>query len=212
MQDSRGLCGTNLMFWRKGGKGYGTSLDALEVYTLEEAQAQHDRRESDVPLLKSLVDELSITAVDFQVLPESGLTDENDEYVIQNNGRWNGNDIQFLGSTEKHAETYNYANAAIFRGDDADAYYQSSNDFTVFSKASIDKIAHRTFQIENFNKRKMCTTPGIKLVKPKRVRSTMGKSRGNCPECGKITWDFNPHENAYCEDHSCSYQAAAWWT
>ena len=38
----------------------------------------------------------------------------------------------------------------------------------------------------------------IRLRKPKRYRPTTGKVRGNCPKCGKITWDFNPESNSYC--------------
>ena len=42
---------------------YGTNLDNLHIYTLEEAQIDHNRRETDIPLLKSLVDQFSILAV-----------------------------------------------------------------------------------------------------------------------------------------------------
>jgi len=78
MQDSRGLCGSNVMFWGAKG-GYTTNLDQLQIYTLEEAQKQHNSRATDVPLLKSLVDESSIVGIDSQVLPESFHDDPNDE-------------------------------------------------------------------------------------------------------------------------------------
>ena len=197
MQDSRSLLGTNVVFHRKNGCGYGTNLDELEVYTREEAQWQHDRRETDIPLLKSLVDELSILAVDHQVLPESGTIDPDDKYVIQVDRHWNGNDILFIGDA---CETYNYANAYIFSKIDT-AHFTNIENLTVFSKKSIDDIARRTFQAENIDRRKMIFKPGIKLTKPKRSRPTTGRTRGNCPDCGKITWDYNPYEVAYCSDH-----------
>jgi hypothetical protein len=39
---------------------------------------------------------------------------------------------------------------------------------------------------------------GIRLKKPPRVRHTTGKTRHNCPNCGKIVWDHNPYEAAFC--------------
>lgn len=46
---------------------------------------------------------------------------------------------------------------------------------------------------------------GVKIIKPKRKRPTTGKTRGNCPTCGKITWDYNPYENAPCREHERGY-------
>ena len=194
LQDSRSLTGTNVMFHRKNWCGYGTNLDELEVYTRNEAQADHDFRETDIPLLKSLVDELSILAVDHQVLPESDTIDPGDKYIIQLKGYWNGNDILFVGD----GHTYNYRKAHVFSKNEADKYSSNSKYLTVFSKKSIDDIARRTFQAGNIDRRKMIFKPGIKLTKPKRKRPTTGKTRGNCPSCGQITWDYNPYEAAYC--------------
>ena len=199
LQDSRSLTGNNVTFWRKGGAGYGTNLDELEVYSLTSAQCHHSSRNSDIPLLKSLVDELSILAVDCQVLPDSNTNDHGGKYVVQRKGYWNGNDIRFVGHS---IETYNYALAEVFSMDEVVKLFSDSESYAVYSKAAMDKVARRTFQVGNIDKRKMITKPGIKLVKPKRIRPTTGKTRGNCPECGKITWDYNPHENAYCSDHS----------
>jgi len=197
LQDGRGLCGTNLMFWKKKGRGYGTNIDELEIYSLEQAQSMHNSRNSDVPLLKSLVDQLSIVAVDCQIIPESCNNDPNDEYVIQIKGVWNGNDILFLNHNEN---SYDYREASVFNKESLQPYLDHPDAYTCFSKADMDKISRRTFQVENFNKRKMCTTPGIKLVKPKRVRKTTGKTRGNCPGSGKITWSHDPHQYAYCSN------------
>ena len=195
LQDSRSYVGTNVSFWRKKGNGYACRLDELETYTLEEAQRQHNCRETDIPLLKSLVDELSIASVDHQLLPESGTVDENGEYVVQKKGVWNGNDILFIGP---YGDTFNYSLAGVFSFDEVRKHFLDSNSYKAFSKAAIDKIARRTFQKEKIDKQKMIITPGIKLVKPKKRRPTSGKHRGNCPTCGRITWDYNPHENAYC--------------
>jgi len=199
MQDNRSCTGNNVTFWREGGCGYGTNLDELKVYTLADAQRQHDSRGTDIPLLKSLVDELSIMAVDCQYLPESCINDPKFQYVVQRKGHWNGNDISFIG---RDGPTYDYTKALVYNSFEIDSISFDSEIYTVFSKSEIDKIARRTFQVGNIDKRAMITKPGIKLVKPKRQRETTGKTRGNCPKCGKITWDFNPHESAYCS-HWC---------
>ncbi|WP_167632467.1 hypothetical protein [Mariprofundus ferrooxydans] len=198
LQDSRTLCGNNVVFWRKKGNGYGTNLDELEVYSLEDAQHMHDFRCSDIPLLKSLVDKKSIMAVDHQVIPAKDSLDVNDEYVVQRVGHYNGNDIRFVGVD---GETYDYNKARVFTGDIVNQAFAHSDCYAIYSKEEMDRVARRTFQAHNIDKKAMITKPGIKLSRPKRSRPTTGKSRGNCPTCGKITWDYNPHENAPCTEH-----------
>jgi hypothetical protein len=197
LRDSRSNTGTNSIFWQIKG-GYGTSLDDACTYTLHEAQRMHNVRDNDIPLSKTLVDELSIKAVDHQYLPKEGLEDPDDEYVVQLEKKWNGNDIFFVGQSD---HTSNYNLAVIFKGIEVGVFRHSKTCYKIFSKESIDKIARRTFQVENINRRKMIFNQGIKLAKKKRVRKTTGKTRGNCPTCGKIAWDFNPHEEPYCDDH-----------
>jgi hypothetical protein len=198
LQDSRSNLGSNVVFWHIDGCGYGTNLNNLEVYTLADAQSHHNRRNSDVPLLKSLVDELSVSAVDHQALSDAGTEDKNDEYVIQRKGRWNGNDISFVC---RYGETYDYSKAEVLSKGEAEQIFTDSETHAIFSKASIDKVARRTFQVDNIDKKAMIKQAGIKLVKPKRSRPTAGKTRGNCPTCGKITWDYNPYENACCSSY-----------
>lgn len=194
LQDTRSTLGNNVVFWNIDGCGYGTNLDKLETYTLEEAQDHHNNRNSDVPLLKSLVDKLSIKAVDMQVLPTSTDEDPNDEYIIQHNQNYNGNDILFLAN---QGETFEYNKAKVFSKSEIGTVTKYFSQYTIFSKTSLDKICRRTFQTHNIDEKSMIKVSGIKLVKPKRVRPTTG----NCPTCGKLTWDYNPYENAYCNDH-----------
>ena len=199
LQDSRSFTGSNVVFWQLGDCGYGSDLGKSQVYTQAEAQRRHDNRNSDIPLLKSLVDELSITAVDHQVLPNADSLDPSDEYVVQHEGYWNGNDILFVSS---EGETYEYSNAKVFSEHEIWIAYSELEDYSIFSKSALDKIARRTFQLQNIDKKAMIKKAGIKLVKPKIVRPTTGKTRGNCPKCGKITWDYNPYDNAYRFRHN----------
>ena len=195
LRDARSNTGSNAVFWRKNGHGYGTNLDELEVYTLSEAQKRHEGRNSDVPLLKSLVDIASISAVDCQVLPDSDGIDSGGQYIVQRKGHWNGNDIRFAG---RYGETYEYEKAGIYTKEETEGHFSDQESYAVFSKAALDNVARRTFQVGNIDLETMIKKPGIKLVKPKRQRATTGKTRHNCPTCGKIVWDLNPYDAPYC--------------
>lgn len=198
LRDSRGNTGSNVMFWRLNGAGYCTNIDDAEKYSLEEAQRQHNSRNSDVPLLASEVESRSIFAVDCQNLKSDLSFSEDDECVVQLKGRWNGNDIYFMGG---FSITCNYQSADILSYREAFALYGDSESHEIRLKKSMDSVARRTFQSGNIDLKIMAKKAGIKIVKPKRKRATTGKTRGNCPTCGKITWDFNPYENAPCKDH-----------
>ena len=203
-----GNCGSNVMFHNKDENGYGTNLDNLEVYSTEQAQKALNSDIRSTPLLKSEVDALAIRSVDCQYITESeNIDDPNNEYIVQIKGRWNGNDVAFavMGGT-----TYNLNKASIFSLDDAKAV--SGADTIIWSKQYLISKSRRTFQETNINTRKMITGAGIKYAKPRKQRETTGKTRHNCPSCGKIVWDYNPYEapicSTYCEivmDRSPSY-------
>lgn len=194
LRDSRSNTGDNATFWMKGG-GYGTDLSKCDIFTLEDAQKHHNSRASDVPLLKSEVDRLSISAVDCQYLPKEVLKIGKGPYVVQRNGLWNGNDIQFL--IRYDGVTFNYSDAGVFSFDEACDLVGGGN-FSSFLKSDIDAIRRRTFQARNIHTRNMITDAGISLAKKKRTRKTTGKHRHNCPGCAKFVWDFNPYDAPYC--------------
>lgn len=66
LQDSRSYVGNDMLFWGKDGNGYTTDLRKAEVYTREEAQAQHDSRPSDIPWPKDYIDAKTRPACDMQ--------------------------------------------------------------------------------------------------------------------------------------------------
>lgn len=79
LQDSRSYVGNDVLWWRKGGKGYTSDLREAEIYTREEAQRQHDARPSDIPWPKAYIDGKTRPAVDMQyikraeAIPGSGI-------------------------------------------------------------------------------------------------------------------------------------------
>lgn len=199
LRSRHGDTGCNVMFHNKDGKGYGTNLDKLHLFTKEEAQKAVSHDVKSLPLLKSAVDAMAIRAVDMQYLDsEKDSLNPDLSYVIQVHGDWNGNDIYFKCDDGR---TYNYDNAKEYSLSEAMTLAGRTSGLILWSKEYLDTICRRTFQSHNISTRKMITGPGIEYKKPRKPRPTTGKARGNCPECGKITWGFNPHENEYCIDH-----------
>lgn len=204
LRDTRSNTGSSCMFWAKGGCGYTTNLEQAEVFNQEQAQKYADEKRHFIPLWKDVVDKLATIRVDMQYLKLS--TDFSDGVVIQRwCGQYDGNDIYFHGKDGK--PTANYSDALVFTNLE-DVLAIDVGSAAVLSKAFLDTICRPTLQAENVNHRTMMTSAGIKYKAPRKKGPTTGKTRGNCPECGKITWDYNPYENAYCSDHEYSWQRA----
>lgn len=68
LQDSRTYVGNDVMWWAKDGKGYTTDLRNAHVYSQEEAQGQHNCRETDIPWSKDYIDARTRPAVDAQYI------------------------------------------------------------------------------------------------------------------------------------------------
>lgn len=192
-----GNCGSNVTFHNKDECGYGTNLKNLETYTLEQAQKQMDYQDGSLLLLKSEVDKLAVKHVDMQYLDsKKGVpVDLDDKCIVQVNGEYDGNDIQFYA---EFGVTFDLAKAKIVSLKLALSYGHESR--TIWLKSYLESISRDTFQAGNINKRKMITAGGIRYRTPRQSKAT-GKTRGNCPTCGKLTWDWNPYENAHCKLH-----------
>lgn len=65
MQDSRSTVGNDMCFWATNG-GYTTDLLKANVFTFEQAQSQHNCRETDIPWPKEYIDDKTRPAVDVQ--------------------------------------------------------------------------------------------------------------------------------------------------
>ncbi|WP_249553759.1 hypothetical protein [Shewanella sp. 10B] len=196
LRDSRTNVGSTCLFWAQDGCGYTSDLDKAHAYTLEEAQRKFNSRHTDVPLAARLVDELARERVDCQYLPLNGEKAGCDEYVISPKDKWDGNDIYWLTFD---MFSVNYKSAVVFSYRRAlERINELGIEANIYAKAEIDAIARRTFQAANINERKMITAAGIRKPKRKRTRQTTGKTRGNCPHCGAITWGFNPYEAYTC--------------
>ncbi|MGL4518044.1 MAG: hypothetical protein ACRCUH_15295 [Shewanella sp.] len=212
LRDSRSDVGRTCLFWAQDGCGYTSDLNKAHVYTLEEAQRKFNSRHTDVPLSKALVDELSTVRVDCQYLGDSGEKSGCNEYVIRLGNGTDGNDVYWVTPEFK---SVNYKSSSVFSYELALLRAKAGFSFdvknTIYAKPDIDAIARRTFQAANVNERRMITAAGIRKPKRPRTRKTTGKTRGNCPYCGCITWGFNPYENYTCVEADSEVRGWALW-
>lgn len=201
---AHGGVGSTVMFHGINGAGYVSNIDEAHIYTLEEMKKDVAngwmRNYEEHPLSVKLVDELATWRVDMQYINEAdeypNSIDPNDEYVAVKKGWYNGNDLFF--AHESLGFTYDYSLVAAYS---SNIIGDGMEGIDFIPKSITDEKARRTFQFKNINHRKMITGAGIIGIRKPRKSNATGKSRGNCPECGKITWDYNPYENAYCPEH-----------
>lgn len=66
IQDSRGYTGNDVQWWGPGRAGYTCKIEKAGVYTKEEAFAQFERRETDIPWPKPYIDGIAELVVDTQ--------------------------------------------------------------------------------------------------------------------------------------------------
>jgi hypothetical protein len=200
LRDSRSNVGSTCMFWAKDGCGYTSNLDKAERYTLEQAQWYINSRETDIPLSVALVDQVTTIRVDHQVIDtkQSGLNDECNQYVLHvHQGDYDGNDI-YWKSPSSHS--VNLREALVLTLDEAIHAQKLMDGVGIYPLIYALSIGRRTLQASNINERRMITAAGIRKPKRRRQRPTSGRTRGNCPHCGKVTWGFNPYEAYSCAE------------
>ena len=202
----RDTVGTNISFHCKDGCGYSTNIDMAHTYTREEAQSEWDRgREFDLPLCTDRVDALAEWHVDCQYIPcestmvgESTLVDGCTKYVAYVEKRWNGNDVYWLSNGRM--PTCNFELATVFEK-------PNNSEGIIWLPFEIANNAkRRTIDVNLINRRSMCQAAGLIMpshVKRHRRRSNSGKTRWNCPSCGRIHWQHNPHDFDGCNNSDC---------
>ncbi|MDW5418105.1 hypothetical protein R6242_16180 [Iodobacter sp. CM08] len=190
LQDSRNLCGGNMMFWKMGGD-YTTNIAQAEVFSEAEALSQHNMRNTDIPLPKVAVLTLSRPTVDVQYLNESEAALISDElFYVQVNNRFDGNDAYWV--TKPSKSTTDIGQAVLYVKDDPSvgenvkfwpqSYIQTKTRSSVAAK-SLD--IHKAFegtaiQINKPKKRKIplhCNGCGSFI-------SAANYYAGSCQKCG----------------------------
>lgn len=203
----RDTVGTNTAFHAVDGAGYTTDVSKAHVFTKEQTQKfWNTGREFDLPLSADLVDAQTKTHVDCQYIPaQTTLQEGCTKYVGYLKGRWDGNDVFWLQYDPFWLEKMT---------DNSDCYDADFNKAMVFPEIkNIDKVIwipfdlansvkRQTFHVNLINKRSMIQAAGLvtpdHIKRANRKKSTSGKTRWNCPDCGKISWQHNPYDFEGC--------------
>lgn len=198
-----GDCGNSVMFHNHDERGYGSDLNKLQTYSKEETQKKHDNFGRDsLPLLVKKVIESCTRRVDCQYpdvaigAPRSELT----LCVVSIAGSYDGNDIQFMSNDGGY--TYNLEDALV---SPLSKLKGLGCNRVIWSLAYLSEMSRITFQRKSVNTRSMCR--GVKLQRIKKS-SDSGKTRWNCPSCGKIHWQYNPYDFEGCNDYTCDESSA----
>ncbi|NDO81496.1 hypothetical protein CJP72_12185 [Citrobacter sp. NCU1] len=196
----RDTVGTNMSFHCVDGHGYNTNIDSAHVYTQEEAQAKWNKgRDIDLPVSADCIDALAVWHVDCQKIPNTTtLVDGCNAYVAFVTGKWDGNDVYWLA--DGSLPTTDFSKAAIYP-----AARQDSEGLVWLPFSTVDAVKRRTFNINLLNRRKMVQGAGLRVpaLLKRRKRKNTGKTRWNCPYCGRISWQLNPYDFEGCRNYSC---------
>ena len=202
--------GSSVSFHRHEFSGYHTDIDQAQVLTLEEAQHEYNSaREYDQPISADHVDALAVWKVDHQKLPnESQLGHHSNCYVAFERGVWDGNDVWWL-STDTCQTSTDFNSASVIGRSRAESLGEK---YIVVPFELASNAARRTFDFSKFNARTMVQGAGLKIpddLNKARRRNNNPKTRFNRPACGKISWQFNPHDFDGCLDVWCDEWSAA---
>jgi len=193
--------GSNVAWHAKNGRGYVTDISQAQVYTREEAQQKWEyAREYDQPISADHVDALAVWKVDCQyILNDLEIDSEHREYVAYQRRRWDGNDVFFI--TEELPST-DFSQAIIF-----DIKEKVKDPRIIFiPRKMAENVQRRTFDYAKLHRRTMVQGAGLTIpehIKKLIRRSDSGKTRFNCPTCGKISWQHNPYDFEGCLDVFC---------
>lgn len=198
LQDSRSTVGSNVLWWANGGNGYTTDLRLAEIYSLEDAQRQHNGRPSDLPWPKEYVDGLTHLAVDMQHLSQEdtqkGDADGALGFYVQGSRRYDGNDVLWrpMGGG---APTADLGQAQTHTMEEAQRVLDEAHQ--IWPKAYIDAKARPTVSVEHLKRTAPVRRSGIVFMKPAKAKREVIKCgacgcfmsqaqlwSGACPKCG----------------------------
>lgn len=198
--------GSNTAFHAVDGMGYTTNLDKAQKLTKEEAQRRwNSAREFDLPLDFEKIEAHAIFKVDCQYIPRETTTDDSQCYVAFKKGVWDGNDVYWLTGGHILAPSLNglstnFTDARLMKSPYPD------DDYISIPFALAEAAKRRTFAHGKINKRKMVQGSGLvtpKHIKKQKRRKINPMTRWNCPGCGRIHWQYNPHDFEGCNDVNC---------
>lgn len=179
LRDNRSNTGSNMMFWATGG-GYTTDLSRAEEFTRIKAFAQHECRETDIPMPKALVVSSSRLVVDMQYLRRERANASGGELCyVQIEHSYDGNDVVWVA--QEGGPKTDLSMARIWSAQDALCATMRNDGWRVWPKAFIDDLRRPAIQAIHANP--IIREAGIVLRKP--MRPTKPKAF-NCHGCGRF--------------------------
>lgn len=194
--------GSNIGWHGLNGKGYTTNVDKAHIYTLEQAQREWaNARSFDQPIAVDHVRQNIIWKVDYQYIPT--VTQINDPCIkyaaLEKDAlgpMCDGNDVYWLNlSSGKSSTDFSSATKLSY-----DQVLLLKERYIILPFEIADKQKRPTFPITKFNLQQMVIDEG--LIEPirrsiKKKKSSTGKTRMKCPQCGKFVWQDNPYDFCY---------------
>lgn len=171
LQDSRGLTGENMMFWAKGRNGYTSDLRQAEPFTKENAVAQHQCRETDIPWPADYLQARFYTPVDMQQLRHVDRNSRDVAFYRQLRDSYIGNDVLWVTGDEASTDL---RRARVFANPIA--------GYAMWPVEEIQKIARPAVRACDVSITDALRGTGIVLQKPKRIRREVF----NCHQCGRF--------------------------
>ncbi|CND28210.1 Uncharacterised protein [Yersinia intermedia] len=196
----RDTVGSNMAFHCYQGGGYATDISKAHAYTIEEAQKSWDfGRDIDLPVSADAIDAAAVWHVDHQCIPGKNTIEPDCKgYVAFIKDQWNGNDVYWLSDL---LPTDDFSKAKIFPEPNA-----TESTLVWLPFVTANAVKRRTFNIDLLNRRTMIQAAGLRVpdwLKRQNRRKSSGKTRWNCPHCGKISWQYNPYDFDGCADWTC---------
>lgn len=207
--------GSNVGFHCKYGKGYSTNIDNAHVYTKDEVQKLwNTAREYDQPISLKHILNSTVWKVDYQYIPQTSQIIEDCIYYAAyekgfDSSQYDGNDVYWL-NTAFGAVSTDFSKASKINLEDITKYLEH---YVLIPFETANKQKRRTFQYSNFQLETMTINEGLVIPKhlQSKKKSGTGKTKWNCPKCGKIVWQYNPYNFEGCKYDNCSKSINEKW-
>lgn len=170
LQDSRGLVGENMMFWGNGG-GYTSDLRQAEPFTKENAVAQNQCRETDIPWPADYLQARFYATVDMQHLRHVDRNSRDVAFYRQLPGQYIGNDIVWEAQSGVSTDLLQ-----------ARVFGSMLPGAIMWPVEEMQKIARPVVRACDVSIKDALAGTGVVLHKPKRIPREVF----NCYQCGRF--------------------------
>lgn len=140
LRDTRSNVGSNATFWAKAGS-YTTDLNKAELFTEYDALRQHKSRESDLPVEVDFLIGKTRHRIDCQHIMLDPPKSYENKYVVIVGGKWDGNDVPFVGYS---GLTFELKEAKIFTLEEGCVIAATKHNYCIYPYDHLKRIARIT--------------------------------------------------------------------